>query len=336
MRQYSLFDVPKISAFLLLAVFLPLLLSAADITNISVAQRRDGSKKADISFDLSNVDSLVCIIVKVSLDNGSTFDTLDAQYLSGDLDYLNSGSGKSIVWDMGASHPDSYSSETILDVIPVVKPYAMDIDGNFYPAVKIGNQWWLTENLKVRNYRDGTAIPRVTDNTAWTQLSTGAYCYYDNDSSSYAETYGALYNWHAVNGDTDGDGIKDKEIAPAGWHVPTDEEWKELEMHLGMNQSIADLAGWRGTDEGKKLKSTSGWSSSGNGTDAVGFAALPGGYRSYVNGYFSSLGGNAYFWSASKDGTNYAWYRELYYGRDAIYRSYDYKENGFSLRCVQD
>jgi len=97
------------------------------------------------------------------------------------------------------------------------------------------NGW--QENLKVTRYRNGDPIPNVTNNSTWAGLSTGAYCY-NNNNPANGNTYGALYNWYAVD-DARG-------LAPAGWHVPTDEEIMELEMYLGMSQSQADSAGWRG------------------------------------------------------------------------------------------
>ena len=130
--------------------------------------------------------------------------------------------------------------------------------------VEIGDQCWFAENLRTTVYADGSAIPEETDNTAWSGLSTGARCDYDNDASNVA-TYGRLYNWYAA---TDA-----AELCPTGWHVPTDDEWTALETYLGAN-------GHSGT-EGTALKATSGWSSGGNGTDDFGFSALPGGYRSY-------------------------------------------------------
>lgn len=129
-----------------------------------------------------------------------------------------------------------------------------DIDGNVYKTVTIGNQAWMAENLKVMRYRNGDAIPNVTGGTDWSNLSTGAYCSYDNDDNNI-DTYGLLYNWYAVD--------DSRNLAPEGWHVPTDEEWKELEMYLGMSQSEADDTGYRGTDEGGKLKEvgTTHWQS---------------------------------------------------------------------------
>ncbi|MCD4691469.1 MAG: fibrobacter succinogenes major paralogous domain-containing protein, partial [Calditrichales bacterium] len=181
------------------------------------------------------------------------------------------------------------------------------------------------ENLKVTRYRNGDAIPNETDNTAWTNLSTGAYCAYNNDNGN-AETYGFLYNWYAV--------ADNRNISPAGWHVPTDEEWKELEMYLGMSQSDADATDWRGSPVGSKLKATSGWYSSGNGTNESGFTALPGGNRSHY-GSFYYIGNYGYWWSATEYGSS-AWQRGLIYYDSGVGR-YSYgKPYGFSVRLVRD
>lgn len=202
-----------------------------------------------------------------------------------------------------------------------------DIDGNIYQTIKIGNQWWITENLSVTHYRNGDEIPNVQNDSSWINLTTGAYCAYDNDDSNIA-IYGLLYNWYAVK-DT-------RNIAPEGWHVPTDQELKELEMYLGMSQSEADDKGWRGTDEGSKLKATSGWNNDGNGTNISGFSALPGGYRYGYNGAFSNIGGNGFWWSATQSGSLYAWQRELSYGTSEVTRSSSIRRSGFSVRCVRD
>jgi len=205
-----------------------------------------------------------------------------------------------------------------------------DIDGNTYITVKIGNQWWMAENLQVTHYRNGDAIPNITDDAEWGGLSTGAYCNYDNNESN-VETYGRLYNWHAV-GDS-------RNIAPDSWHVPTDEEWKELEMYLGMSQSEADEEGDRGTDEGGKLKAagTENWWGSNNGaSNESGFTALPGGYRSGMAVDFSYMGHSAHFWSSTAVYGSSAWSRILYYYNAQILRDFTPKESGFSLRCVMD
>lgn len=201
-----------------------------------------------------------------------------------------------------------------------------DIDGNIYQTVKIVDQWWMAENLKVTHYRNGEAIPNVIGNTEWSNLSNGAYCSYANNNSKI-NTYGLLYNWYAVD-DSRG-------LAPAGWHVPTDEEWKQLEMYLGMSQSDANDDGFRGTYEGNKLKATSGWNSGGNGTNSSGFSALPGGYR-YGNGSFYAVGNGGYLWSSSEFNSDNAWYRQLHYASSGILRYNDYKPYGLSVRCVKD
>jgi len=204
-----------------------------------------------------------------------------------------------------------------------------DIDGNTYQTIKIGDQWWMAENLKVTHYRNSESIPNVTDNTEWTNLSTGAYCNYDNNTSNVT-TYGRLYNWYAVDDSRD--------IAPAGWHVPTDEEWKQLEMYLGMSQEDADKTAWRGTDEGGKLKETGTehWLDPNTGaTNVSGFSALPGGYRSHY-GTFLLIGQGADYWSATQGSSQDAWFRSLDYSNSDIRREDISKPYGFSVRCVRD
>ena len=205
-----------------------------------------------------------------------------------------------------------------------------DIDGNVYATVVIGDQCWLAENLKVTRYRNGDLIPNVTDSAEWTNLTTGARCDYDSNADN-VPVYGRLYNWYAVN-DSRG-------IAPQGWHVPTDEEWKQLEMYLGMIQSEADDTGFRGTDEGGKMKesgSTHWFSSNTGATNESGFTALPGGYRYHGNGDFDGLFVYTSFWSSTEHSNYGAWSRTLIFGGAQVGR-YDYsKLYGFSVRCVRD
>jgi uncharacterized protein (TIGR02145 family) len=198
-----------------------------------------------------------------------------------------------------------------------------DIDGNVYKTVKIGDQWWMAENLKVTRYRNGDEIPEKTDDDEW-DSSTGGRCSYKNDSANFA-IYGALYNWFAVN--------DSRILAPEGWHVPTDEEWQELIDNLGGDTlaggkmkstgTIKNGDGlWRGSDE--------------NTTNESGFSALPGGYR-YSHGVFDGVGSNAYFWSATESRGGNAWYRYLYYGTTNVYRDdSDWRQAGYSIRCVAD
>ena len=189
-------------------------------------------------------------------------------------------------------------------------------DRNAYPTVKIGNQVWMAENLKTTKYRNGDAITKVTEKTKWAKLSSGGCCAYSNNEE-YVETYGYLYNWYAVN--------DSRNIAPEGWHVPTDSEWTQLTSYLG-GKSVA----------GGKLKSTSGWDEFNlEITNESGFSALPGRFCNY-NGNFYGLTGNAYFWSASEFGSTYAWGRYLNFNNAYVFRHNYYKECGFSARLLRD
>jgi len=204
-----------------------------------------------------------------------------------------------------------------------------DIDGNEYQTIKIGDQWWMMENLKVTHYRNGDPIPNVIDNGQWSGLSSGAYCHYDNNEGNVA-VYGQLYNWYAVD--------DSRNIAPEGWHVPTDEEWKQLEMFLGMTAVEADAEDWRGTDEGGKLKDTGTifWLLPNTGaTNESGFTALPGGYRMH-DGSYNSKGGNADLWTSSESASGSAWIRGLDNDNAYICRNTFDKRDGWSIRCVKD
>jgi uncharacterized protein (TIGR02145 family) len=207
-----------------------------------------------------------------------------------------------------------------------------DIEGNIYKTVKIGNQWWMAENLKVTKYRNGNSIPKIAnyDTTQWNNLKTGAYCIYDDN----AEAPGLLYNFYAIS-DTNN-------IAPAGWHVPTDGEWKELEQTLGMSKTDADKLSWRGSNEGEKLKieAPKGWAAYSKvwGTNESGFTALAGGCRMF-NGIWSTpsgIGFTGFWWTSSEQPGNQAWYRYLDYKNTNVFRFYGPNTYGFSIRCIKD
>ncbi len=203
-----------------------------------------------------------------------------------------------------------------------------DIDGNVYQTVTIGTQEWMKENLKTTKLNDGTAIPNITDDTQWLNLSTQAYCWYNNDIANKA-TYGALYNWYSVN---------TGKLCPVGWHAPGDDEWKQLEMYLGMSQTTADYMDWRGTNEGGKLKEAglSHWQSPNTGaTDESGFTGLPGGIRWTIS-FGNSIKANGSFWSSTQYNTSEAFVRGLYWDRSTICRLTDPKVYGFSVRCLKD
>jgi uncharacterized protein (TIGR02145 family) len=194
-----------------------------------------------------------------------------------------------------------------------------DVDGNVYRTLKIGTQTWMVENLKVRHYRNGDPVPNVSDTAAWGSLTTGAFSWYDNDSSNHG-TYGILYNWFAA---TDS-----RNIAPEGWHVPTDVEWTILVNYLGG----AAAAGGKMKETG-----TGHWNAPNTGaTNESGFNALPAGYRYADNGSFRQLGRDADWWTATQVDAAYAWFRNIYYDAASTGRYYYNKQNGFSIRCVMD
>jgi uncharacterized protein (TIGR02145 family) len=192
-----------------------------------------------------------------------------------------------------------------------------DIDGNIYHTIKIGNQTWMVENLKAIRYNDSTSIPNVTDDNTWMSLTTPGYCWYNN-SASYKEIYGALYNWYAVN---------TGKLAPKGWHVPTENDWKTLEEYVGSAST-----------GGGKLKETGydHWLYPNlNATNTTGFTGLPGGYRSRATGYFQYNGKNGCWWSSTGSISKFGRFILNYDRTDCDY-DYDYGTFGFSVRCIKD
>ncbi len=220
--------------------------------------------------------------------------------------------------------------------INIPGPTVTDIDGNTYQSVTNCGLTFTKTNLNVSKYSDGTLIPQVTDGTQWANLTTGAWCYYNNTTANGA-TYGKLYNWYAVVGIYDAASAVNpalrKKLAPTGWHVPTDAEWSSLINCLDPN---AD-GSYNFNIAGGKMKTTSTlWQSPNtDATNASGFTGLPGGFR-YNNGPFYFIGFNGYWWSSSEGGTAYAWTRDLNYDNGGANGDYDDKRNGFSVRCLRD
>jgi len=209
----------------------------------------------------------------------------------------------------------------------------MDIDGNTYNTVSIATQCWFKENLKTTKYKNGTAIPNLTDNNNWSNDVNGAYCCFNNDCNTYDILYGKLYNWYAV---TNPNGI-----CPSGWRISNDNDWYIMESFIDQSITNPNAINWRGTDGGTKLKSTSGWSNNSNGINSFGFSALPGGNR-YNSGFFYSFAVGNYgdWWSPSDVYGPVACRRTLDAYHITIYRNYDNnhsdKANGFSVRCIKE
>jgi uncharacterized protein (TIGR02145 family) len=236
--------------------------------------------------------------------------------------------------------PNATSAGAVLTVSAATGGTVTDTDGNVYQTVTIGTQVWMVEDLKTTHYNDGSAIPLVTDNTAWDNLTTPGYCYYNNDINN-KDKYGALYNWFVI------DPSNLKKIAPTGWHVPSDSEWTVLDNYL-----ISNGYNWDATTTGEKtaksLAAQSDWSASTNagaiGNDLTknnrsGFSALPGGCRSTYGGHgFFYVGSNNAWWSSTAVDASSAWGRGLAYDGDSLRRLSvgANKSCGYSVRLVRD
>ena len=198
-------------------------------------------------------------------------------------------------------------------------------DDIVYGTVKIGEQVWMSENLKATQYSDGTDIPLVADDVAWADNSGPAYCWYDDDPQS--EDRGALYNWYTV---------ETRKLCPSGWIVPSDQEWMQLEIYLGMDENTANLGNFRGTNEGGMLKSTTLWLAPNEGaTNEILFSALPTGRRGY-QGEFFGQNEYTYFWASDAAPGAEPFRRHLSTNRGTISRTAAYKNSGFAIRCVKD
>lgn len=200
----------------------------------------------------------------------------------------------------------------------ITRPQKMvDVDGNSYRAVTAGSLIWTGENLDVSRYRNGDTIPEVKDPEAWSKLSTGAWCYNQNNPGN-AKTYGRLYNWYAVN--------DPRGLAPKGWHVATDAEWSALSGQLGGTEAA-----------GGALKATALWKEpNAGGNNKSGLAVLPAGARRDTDGEFMEPGEYSRLWSSTESTEKSAWCRAIGYFDAEIRRGQANKRIGFSVRCVKD
>jgi uncharacterized protein (TIGR02145 family) len=303
---------PKILIYLFLLMGALLVLTSSCKKDDSISKKEPiitWATPADISFGILLNDAQL----NATADIAGTF-----VYTPSAGTLLNVGDNQNLKVDFtptGAATYDTASKTVKINV--TVVPTITDIEGNVYKIVKIGDQWWMAENLKVTKYNNGDPIPNVTDDVEWNDLTSGAYCDYNNEPDN-STTYGKLYNWYALN--------DSRNIAPTGWHIPSDAEWAALSSYLG-GDSIA----------GGRLKEadTIHWQSPNTGaTNESGFVGLPGGYR-YNNGTFYFLGNIGVFWSSTED-SKVVWYRGLHYGNTKLHRFNIYKDFGYSVRCIKD
>lgn len=195
------------------------------------------------------------------------------------------------------------SSDSPTETIWNYSTFTDSRDGKTYKSIKIGDQEWMAENLAY-------------------ETSSGSWTYWND--AGYGQKYGRLYTWAAAN-----------QAAPVGWHLPSDAEWKQLEIFIGMSKGDADLTDFRGTDESVKLKSKSDWAFDGNGTDNFGLTFMAGGFRSN-SGIFLGRESYAYFWSSTENDNASSWYRLLAYYNPKVNRYYSFKEEAYSVRCVKN
>lgn len=202
-----------------------------------------------------------------------------------------------------------------------------DIEGNTYRTVTIGYQTWMAENLRTGTFKTGEAIPWITKDDDWKHRTTPAYCWADETDKA---KYGCFYNWYTVNTGN---------LCPTGWHVPSDAEWQQFELALGMSGYVVNQTDWRGTNEGGKLKEkgTAHWITPNTGaTNETGFSAIPAGYRDGVLGSMHNIGYYGYLWTSSEYDSSNGWKRQLGYFSEQIYRWPGHKSSGFCVRCIKD
>jgi len=251
----------------------------------------------------ANTGDVVHVLVKDLTDAGFTVS-------------LNDGEG---------AEEDTYSLTTT--VAPPILPL-LDKSGNEYTTVIIGAQEWIVENFKSTIYADDTAIPNLTANGDWIADVTGAYCWYDNDSVTYKEPYGALYNWYAVNNAHGLACLERGGVLEAGWRIPTDIDWQTLVDFVGDNPTAGGI-----------LKETgiTHWTTPNTGaTDGYGFTAVPSGERNGATGAFSVIYNFVSYWTSDAVDANYSWADQMFYNSIIVQHETGYKKSGGSVRLVRD
>jgi uncharacterized protein (TIGR02145 family) len=255
----------------------------------------------------------------------------------------------------------SINSNAQNDKVTYYNDTLTDIDGNIYRTITIGSKTWMAENLRVTHFPDSTPIKNVDNRLidgakgnklGWNALNDGnshldaAFCWYNNDSSSNAQSYGALYTWAAAMGiKNEYDSIINQiyivqGVCPDGWHLPSDQEWMELEHNLGLSPKDTSTNYWRGLSLGSSLANQKDlWKEGELIKDTAfsksGFSAIPSGYR-HSGGDFYGLHERSIWWSSTIKSETWAWGRDILYKRSDIRRANYSKSNGHSIRCIKD
>jgi uncharacterized protein (TIGR02145 family) len=221
--------------------------------------------------------------------------------------------------EAGISYGNELSFTTPADLSGTVGT-ATDVEGNIYKTISIGTQIWMAENLKTTKYNDGNTIPLVTDPVIWSNLTTPAYCWYDNEEATYKNLYGALYNWYVV---TTG------KLCPNGWHVPSEDEWIIIDSYLGGEEVAGIKLKEAGFEHWKQIQGSR------TATNESGFTSLPSGWRTSW-GEFYDIGEHNFLWSSTPCGLPNASYRLHSVDCDDITSGCTTKLRGGSVRCVKD
>ncbi len=288
----------------------------------------------------TNANPTVALITKTTNGAGTgAFTSIITGLTAGTTYYVRAYATNSV----GTAYGNQVSFTTLQNTtgIYISGPNVTDIDGNSYQSVTNCGLTFTKQNLNVSKYSDGTPIPQVQDPTAWANLTTGAWCYYNNDPA-YGAVYGKLYNWYAVAGIYNAASAANpalrKILAPTGWNVPSDVAWSILINCLDYNANggnSANVAGGKMKSTGTLQAGTGLWKTPNEGaSNTSGFTGLPGGTRN-PNGFFLNVGNNGYWWSLSENGTQDAWYRYLDYGNGNAYRNFEYMKDGFSVRLIE-
>jgi len=282
--------------------------------NVELASISVKTPPFKIEYYVSEVLDLTGLMITLTFDNGETEDLVYTNLESREINtFPENGSTLSESTEIIFTHePTGYYTSLIITVSSNI----VDIEGNIYSIIRIGDQLWMGENLKTTKYNDGSSIPLEENDIEWNNLSSSSYCWFDNNQAVYGDTYGALYNWYAVN---------TAKLPPIGWHIPSEEEWNTLVEFLG-GEAVA----------GGKLKESgiSHWNSPNEGADnSSGFTGLPAGSRSDL---FHSLGDGSRWWSSKHfDETNAYALSVSYTYASTFWYNYS-KNHGYSVRCIRD
>jgi uncharacterized protein (TIGR02145 family) len=251
-----------------------------------------------------------------TIDDNSAIVSLDFGEFTANLTSLSSETKYYVRAWASNDNGIAYGNEIEFTTAPSVTTIE-DIDGNTYNTIQIGNQTWIKENLRTRKYADGSPIDNIEDIATWESTQSGAYSWYNNDSASYNDPYGLMYNFYAVE--------DDRGLCPAGWHVATKEDWEEMIDYLGGE----DEAAFRIRETG-----TTHWDYDPGVTNSSGFTAVPGGYR-FSGQDFDGIGGYAFFFTSTIFNARPISYY-MVSNQNNIVEYGNVKNNGFSVRCIKD